>query len=182
MKVAVIGLASSSFEAAPWDDPTWQKWGLPWGMRWIQLDRAFEMHDLGLLRRPESRRPKGYEERLQLIPDLYMQEAYFPNAKRYPFEEVIETTGDYFNSSISYLIALAIHEGAETIGLWGVDMDAEEEYGYQRPNCEYLIGLARGMGINVVIPDVSPLCKFNGHEIPLGDMKPTYPRRYGCLT
>lgn len=140
------------------------------------------MHDLELLRKPESRRPKDYEQRLSLCNRLYMQEQYFPFAEKYPFEEVASTTGDYFNSSISYLLALAIHEGATEIGIWGVDMSAGEEYGYQKPNCEYLIGLARGKGIPVYIPEVSPLCKFNGEGIPLGDMTPTYPRRYGCLT
>lgn len=182
MKVAIIGLAPSSFEDAPWNDPAWEKWGLPWGMRWDQLDRTFEMHELSLLRLPGSRRPKHYEERLSMCKRLYMQEAYFPFAERYPFEEVAKTTGDYFNSSIAYLIAIAIHEGADTIGVWGVDMDADEEYGYQRPNCEYLIGFARGRGIEVRIHESSPLCKFNGEGIPLGDLKPTYPRRYGCLT
>lgn len=117
-----------------------------------------------------------------MVPRLYMQEAYFPFSERYPFEEVSATVGDYFNSSIAYLLALAIHEGADRIGLWGVDMLDAEEYGYQRPNCEYLIGFARGRGIDVVVHETSPLCKFNGSGIPLGDLNPHYPRRYGCLT
>ena len=37
--------------------------------------------------------------------------------------------------------------------------DLEEEYFYQRAGCEYLIGLARGMGVKVVIPHESALCK-----------------------
>jgi hypothetical protein len=75
--------------------------------------------------------------------------------------EVSETIyGDYFNSSVGFMLALAIHEGAEEIAIYGVDMRADEEYGYQRPNCEYLIGLARGKGIKVHIPDVCPLCKY----------------------
>jgi len=31
--------------------------------------------------------------------------------------------------------------------VYGVDMKADDEYGYQKPNMEYLIGLARGKGI-----------------------------------
>jgi hypothetical protein len=53
-----------------------------------------------------------------------------------------------------------------------VDMRADEEYSYQRANCEYLIGLARGKGIKVHIPEVSPLLKFSGFD--------GYKGRYGA--
>jgi hypothetical protein len=47
---------------------------------------------------------------------------------------------------------------------------------------EYLIGLARGRGIEVTIPDESPLCKFNGKGIKFGkDHLPEYVDRYGWL-
>ncbi len=45
MKVAIIGLAQSTHDDAPWDDPEWEKWGLPWDHNWAMLDRFFEMHD-----------------------------------------------------------------------------------------------------------------------------------------
>lgn len=60
-------------------------------------------------------------------------------------------------------------------------MAADDEYGYQRPNCEYLIGLARGRGIKVVIPDESPLCKFQDTGIKFGKATATYIERYGWL-
>jgi len=88
-------------------------------------------------------------------------------------------------------MALAITEGADRIGIWGVDMaDLEStpgdpsyisEFSYQRPNLEYLIGFARGRGIVVDIPDQSPLTKFHGEGIPLGLIYPSYPIRYGYL-
>ena len=142
------------------------------------------MHDLYLLREPDAGRDEGYEDKLRLIENLYMQTAYdeIPNAQRYPFEVVIQTTGDYFNSSIAYLMAMAIHENPDVIGLWGVDMtDQKEEYAYQRPNMEYLIGLAQGKGIDVHLPESCPLLKFRGENIPLGSLKPIYPKRYGVL-
>jgi hypothetical protein len=46
---------------------------------------------------------------------------------------------------------------------------------------EYLIGLARGRGVDVYIPERSPLAKFHGEGIPLGLMYPSYPQRYGYL-
>jgi hypothetical protein len=155
MKVAIVGL-SPSHEFAPWGDPAWEKWGLGWDTDWPRLDRVFEMHshfaDDGT----------DYVERLKCCPRLYMQAKYLPNATEYPLEAVGKTCGAYWESSIAYAMALAIHEGAEEIALFGIDMKSGEEHGYQKPNMEYLIGLAKGKGIKVHIPETSPLLKFSG--------------------
>lgn len=179
VKVAVIGL-SDSWRQAPWEDGDWQLWGLPWHEgQWRVMHRLFEMHDLRLLQSEHSGRPAGYLDRLH---GVYMQEAY-PDlgAVRYPFEEVSKTTGAYWNSSIAYALAMAIHEGVDEIGIWGVDMKGDDEYAYQRANMEYLIGLARGKGIAVHIPESSPLCKFTPVGCRFFDHVPTYKDRYGWL-
>ena len=104
-----------------------------------------------------------------------------PDALVYPREDVYryfsmdgaEPT-KYFTNSISWMLAIAIMklvpggigtpavDGAE-ISVWGVDMmmagGAGSEYGYQRPSCEWLLGMARGCGIRVVIPKESDLLK-----------------------
>lgn len=49
--------------------------------------------------------------------------------------------------------------GASTIGIWGVDMAQGTEYAAQRPSCEYFLGIARGMGINIFVPPASDLLK-----------------------
>jgi hypothetical protein len=154
MKVAIVGL-SLSHDLAPWDDPSWEKWGLAWDADWPRLDRVFEMHS-------DYSQDPGYLERLSFCERLYMQEKYLPNATAYPIEDVAKTCGAYWESSIAYLMALAVHEGAEEIGLWGVDMKGDGEYGYQKPNMEYLIGLARGKGIEVRIHESSSLLKPSG--------------------
>ena len=183
MKVAVIGLSPSSHDCSPWNDPTWEKWGLPWDSDWVRCDRLFEMHDLDLIRTVKCRR-SDYEDRLRscLVP-LYMQEQY-PDlpCQRYPFEAVSASLGrSYWNSSPAYMVALAIHEGAKEIGIWGVDSLDGEEYAYQRPNLEWLVGIAEGKGIKVTIPDTSPLCKFSGTGIKFGNELQTYKERYGRL-
>ena len=176
LRVAVIGLSPRTHDLAPWDNPEWEKWGLPWDEGyWPRMDRHFEMHDKRLLMGPHSSRKDGYLARLNSLPNLYMQD-------NYPFDAVAESIGAYyFNSSIAYAMALAIHEGAEEIGVWGVDLVSDEEYAYQRPNVEYLIGLARGKGIKVHIPDESALCKFNGAGIRFYNHLPAYVDRYGWL-
>jgi hypothetical protein len=206
-QIAVVGLSPSSHDDAPWGDDDWEIWGLPWDSMWEFIDVHFEMHPLELLKEPKAYRPDGYIDRLNSLSTLYMQREYtdVPNAMSYPLGTVINSLGmDYFNSSISYVLGMAIHwirayryKGGplyeSKIGIWGVDManitapdpndpSYKTEFEYQRPNMEYLIGYARGLGIEVYIPDESPLCKFQGEGIPLGTMYPTYPKRYGYLT
>ena len=184
LKVAIIGLSPTTYYEAPWDKPEWEKWGLPWDDKgWTKMSRHFEMHDMRLLKSIHSKRKEGYWERLNDYQRLYLQdcEPTLPNAYKYPYKSVSEDVGDYWNSSIAYALAMAIHEGAEEIGIYGVDMTGMDEYGYQKPNLEYLIGLARGRGIKVTIPDKSPLCKFNPTGIWFYEHLPTYKFRYGWL-
>lgn len=159
LKVAIVGLWSETHDLAPWDDPSWEKWGLGWDADVFQLDRVLEIHQEHDW---EGWVPPDYVQRLNMVPRLYLQEPHpgLPNAEIFPIAEVAKTTGDYFSSSIAYLLALAIHEGAEEIGIYGVAMESGEEHGYQRPNVEYLVGFARGKGIKVHIPEQSPICKF----------------------
>jgi hypothetical protein len=57
------------------------------------------------------------------------------------------------------MIASAIDAGASEIALFGVDMRMQGEFARQRPCCEYMVGLARGMGIDVYVHDRSPMLK-----------------------
>lgn len=159
LKVAIVGLSLTTHNLAPFHDPSWECWGLPWDEGyWLYYDRLFEMHDLKLLESEHSKRPEGYIERLkECEAPLYMQKQYFPSATEFPYHV---TPRQYYNSSIAYAMALAIHE-ADEIAIYGVDMKGDDEFGYQKPNMEYLVGYAEGKGIKVRIPDESPLCKFN---------------------
>jgi hypothetical protein len=159
LKVAIVGLSDSTRHQVPWSDPEWEKWGLAWDSERFSMNRTFEMHDMADLEKTHSN-VAAYLDKVADCPGLYMAEEYLPSAKRYPFYEVGQSVGEYWCSSIAYMLALAIHEKAEEIAVYGVDMRGDDEYGYQKPNCEYLIGLARGRGIKVHIPDESPLCKF----------------------
>jgi len=70
-----------------------------------------------------------------------------------------------------YLLGFAILNEVDEIHLYGIDLLCDGEYEYQRPNAEYLIGVARGKGIKVHIPEESALCKFDhryGYEDPPG--------------
>ncbi len=171
LKVAIVGKAPSTLLDAPYDDTSWEIWTLSnnaqlgEAARW---SRHFEIHPLKQFRDDPGR--ADYWNWLRSEPankrPIYTQAATpdMPAAKAFPIEEVIERFGGYFNNTVSYLIAFAILEGAEEIAIYGIDMavggvDPNAEYSHQRPSCEYMIGLARGMGIKVYVPKKSDLLK-----------------------
>lgn len=167
LKVAVIGLAPSTRDGIPWNDEAWELWGLAWDAERYKLHRAFEIHDMHDITQFHGHTPaslKEYLEKISFCRRLYMADAYpeVPGAERYPYELVSQVCGNYWESSIAYMVGLAIVEGAEEISIYGVSMKANEEYFYQRPNLEYLIGLATGRGIKVHVHEGSPVMKFSG--------------------
>ena len=168
-KLAIVGSASSSESLAPYKDPSFEIWGLAW-RKYPRVEAVFDIHGLGPHRKN--------------VPDTYVTDlasrkhAVFlkdkvpevPNAMAYPVDQVISflskfdssgtTGGDYFASSIAYMFAFAFMLKFEEIHFYGVDLLADDEWSYQRPNLEYLIGLARGAGVRVYIPLESAMCKF----------------------
>lgn len=161
-KVALIGFASNSLHLIPWQDPSFELWGMNQGHLNFprRAERWFEMH------LPEAtadiRDPNYIEWLKQAQIPVYMIQAYdeYPCSLRYPIEDAIRLAGrDYFMSSVSYMMALAIMEGFEEIHLYGINLAIGDEYFYEKPNAEWWIGLAQGMGIKVFVPQASALLK-----------------------
>lgn len=177
-KVAIIGFTQHN-NVAPWNDPDWELWGLndlhsafeqfrpgiftnePDRVRWFQIhhDRNGEY--------PGARDPEHTKWLQNTLVPVY---TFVPNDEikscvRYPINEILRAfPRAYFNNSISWMIALAIYEGFETIGLYGVDMaidgvHGQSEYAHQRPSVEYFVGIAEGRGIEFLIPEESEICK-----------------------
>lgn len=195
MNVAIVGLSPSTRHLVPKD---FEVYALPWDIEFRSIaSKLFEMHDRELLERPESLRSSDYFSELsEFDQPIYMQRHFddIPASVEYPFNDVMESVfknfprgkwssqRDWYNSSPAYMIALAIHEGAEKIGLYGIDVRDDSEYAYESPCLEYLIGFAVGKGIEVIIPEgPTHLNKFRGEGIKLGTMTPTYKDRYGYL-
>lgn len=127
-----------------------------------RAERWFELHSRGIFDTDiELRRPAGHVHWLKTCGmPVYMIDAWadIPNSVRYPIEDVVKDVTDYLTSSVAYMLALAILEKRSTIHLYGVDM-VVEEYAGQRACVEYLMGLARGRGLKIILPEVSPLIK-----------------------
>ena len=186
MAIAVVALGHSH-KFTPWDDPGWDKWCLAWDRRARNVSRWFEPHDLDYIESSQSG-PWGGVEYIEWLSDpanfdapLYMREEYWPHVTRYPIEDVVAFLGrDYLESSVAYAFALAMMEGTP-LGLWGAHMSAQSEYAYQRPNMEWLLGMAKGMGIDVTLPPGVRLLAFNGGK-PKPDFNGKKAVRYGQWT
>jgi len=166
--VTIIGLETTSLKGADLAAEHGELWGINAaftmeefeGARWT---RWFEMHALDYLR---HFCPERWEWCRALEIPCYMLECVpeIPASVAYPRAEVnmflaseYDTEFDYFTSSFSYMLALALYEGFEEINLHGVDLSHKSERALERPGTEYLIGLARGAGVRVTISEASPL-------------------------
>ncbi len=172
-KIVILGFADSRVQA-PFDDASWEIWGCNDVYAHVpRVDVVFEVHHLLNL---GNRRNPNHEAFLRSgSKPVWMIEAppEFPSARRLPVEDIIKAfPRAYFTNSISYMIAMAImdimgtapwiernHPVPGKIQILGVDMAHTTEYGSQRPSCEYFVGVADGLSIEVIIPQNSDLLK-----------------------
>ena len=173
-KIAIVGSSSSSRHLAPYDDPSWEIWTLAWNVLNDEIRRcsaAFEMHpmeswadyrhvDPAEYRRwiEDPRDNTGLPCRLYLRP---REAGMIEKGIAFPIDEAAAMMGGrmYFTSSFSYMLSLAILENVSEIGVWGVDLLAGSEYVDQRPNAEFLLGVAHGKGIAISIAEGSALLR-----------------------
>jgi hypothetical protein len=168
MRIAIVGMSGQA-KGAPYLQPDWEVWGMAFHPeQWAYFNRVFEMHDMSDYHKHYN---DSYIDKLKEMDNLYMQEKYFDNVTPYPFDEV---GNKYFSSTIGYMMALAISMKPEEIHFYGINMADDTEYRHQRPNVEYFVGLAEGRDIKVVIPDSSPVMKYQP-----GNQGFDYTSRYG---
>jgi len=145
---------------APFNNPDYDVWVLGNRCdRYPRFDLIFEIHD------DLSQHEPGYAEWLvkKNIPMIVGQ--FFPikanHVQQFPYKESKQLFGSlYLTSSSAMMLCLAMLRGYEHVELYGVDMAVDDfEYFWQRPCMEAWIGFARGKGVNVVLPDVSPVCR-----------------------
>ena len=145
---------------APFNDPDYEVWVL--GNRannYPRYDLMFEIHDVTNENGPEY--PKWLVE--QNIP-LIVGKGFPIEADHvtvFPYDESEKLFGSlYLTSSPAMMVCLAILRGYPYMELYGVDLVIEDfEYFWQRPCMEAWIGFARGRGVEVVLHELSPVCK-----------------------
>jgi hypothetical protein len=176
-RFAILGFART-YTDAPFEDPTVCVVGMNELYKLIpRWDVWFELHDTGYLGRtaraetPDE--PTRHLEWLRAqVKPIYMLRRFedIPASTAYPLEEMSARFGRYFTSTVGYMLAWAIAsildgrrdpnvpEPGEWIGLYGIDLASNTEYAQQRPNAEYFVGLARGKGITIEIPEHAAIC------------------------
>lgn len=171
-KIAIVGFSPSTRSLAPFNDPSFELWGMnslfqflpgPWH-RWIELHGQKHLDEIH-----KDQWPKIQDFFKTCGIPIYMQDHYeeYPTSVKYPLEEINAMFGwedikpglnYYYESTVAYLIALALYENEtrsvpiKEIHLYGIDMVHETEWGYQRPNTEFFIGWATGKGIKFKMP------------------------------
>ena len=158
-KIAIVGFSQRSREDAPFDDPTFEIWGmnnlhavLP-GKRFT---RWYDIHSREYLDLNNKNLQTDHVEWLRTtkIP-VYMLREYkeFPTSLPYPLEDVQDMMrtelgfqGDedrYLHSTPAMALAHAVLEGVDEVEIYGCDMVVDLEWGYQRANMEAWVTLAR---------------------------------------
>ena len=179
MKICILGSAPSSVQMAPFGDPSFQIWACSPGTYPVlpRCDAFFELHrwEPGVIGKPGTQKPwfspeyvswMGQQQRVwmyQAVPEI-------PNSMALPIADLTSKYGTFFfTSSIAFMMACAIEDILEerqagnteqsVIALYGVDMAANEEYGYQRAGCQHFVELATNLGIQVIVPPESDLLR-----------------------
>lgn len=172
-KIAILGRAGTS-RLAPWRDPEWELWGMPWQL-YPRITRLYEIHtqevcdtvkgaahDSAWLEKSRKQYPG-----IPVYCDPSRMWAFGEDAIEFPLDAVSASLPiPYLENTIAYQLAHALHEGVgkgDVIGLYGIHMMGRGEFTWQRPSVTYLIGLAQGRGVEVIIPPGSPLF-MSGYE------------------
>lgn len=166
IKIAILG-GGPSLKDAPVTDETWSLWGMAW-MCIDALDVYFEPHTYWD-RANYYPCGEGRENIVSYMNDItaggqpvFMQEVEpdINNCRRLERELFREMAGrEYLESTVGYMLATAaLCTGpGDEVGLFGVDLLTDEEWGYQRPNAEFWVGYLRGRGVTVTTPESSAL-------------------------
>jgi hypothetical protein len=183
--VALVGFCTTTLPFALQSKAD-EFWTINHAFKWLEhgeiprIDRLFEIHKPDWYTRKEIQASVEYTAWLKKphpFP-IYMEEMQpdVPACVRYPIEEVKAmfkhiqrldgTPINFYTSSFSYLMGLAILEEIPRIEIYGFDMASGTEYEYQMPGGTYMVGFAGGRGLDVVIPKESGMCraKMYGYE------------------
>lgn len=179
--VVLVGLSPTSRNwVADEEEPGTEIWGLNHAHAVFspqivnQFTRWFQIHPWEEMAARQETHHKHLEWLAEATIPIYLSERRpeVPSSLRYPREEVLASLGmtglDYLTSSVSYMLALAIHEGFNKIKILGIDLSTKKEYIDERPNFEFLLGIAHARGVEILVPDVSPILKGAPYAKPGG--------------
>lgn len=138
-----------------------------------RTDAVFQLHHEAIWKNPKNRSDTGHYDWLKSgkTPTLYMQEKYpdVPKSLKYPLEEVLslvenvqivvdgkERKFKYFSSSPDFALALVAQmwkqeKRYDQVEVWGIELEHESEYVYQRTGFAFWTGYLAALGIKLVL-------------------------------
>lgn len=183
---AIVGTAPTWIHA-PWTDTSvdilglndgyalgWRKgWeGLPRATHWFDLHPIAQMSFVPKGKRNISQaevpvgaylRPEGHLQWLKSRPFPVFVHTKPPDwpatVQTFPRDALQAKFGTYFASTPAWMLAWAMDQGYTEVHIYGIHLATEWEYVSQRPNFEFLLGLAASRGIKLVLPNKCPLLK-----------------------
>jgi len=139
-----------------------------------RADAVFQIHEEAIWRNPANRNDKDHAKWLkeQEQVKVYMQEHYkdVPMSEEFPLDDLCmsmlsnvtmfvggeQREFKYFSNSVDYALAMAgyVHKkygNYNKVELYGVEMETNTEYQYQRTGVAYWLGYLSCIGLNVEI-------------------------------
>jgi len=138
-----------------------------------RADIIFQMHVPAIWRNPNNRNDPHHYKWLTTQSDcwIYMQEQYpeVPMSKRYPLDGVLDMLGGdpnhFLTSSVPQALALAAYLGVyDRVEVYGVAMETNSEYQFQREGVSFWLGFLKGRGMDVYFADPTFLAPLYGYE------------------
>jgi len=163
-KVCIIA-AGPTWAEAPFHDKTFDFWGLNAFHR-IHKDEHFT----GWFQIHQPGHGEGHiddEDHQVWLKEkhpfpIYMVKKFeeYPASVAYPIDKVQKSYCPrpllkYFTNTVDYMVCMAMHLDYKEIRMFGTDFisDQDEEYLRMRQSLEYYMGVARGLGIKIVLPE-----------------------------
>jgi len=159
-KICITGTTPSRMQA-PFDDPSWNPpngeiWTIgPGGHNVTKWHALFEIHG-------PTTWPIEFAPYLECLKTTQAPKRVFtttavpewPTNVVLPKERYYEKYGKvWFSSSIAWCIVQAVEEGATDVGLYGIDLEAGEEYIAQWIGCRHFIDMFTAQGVTFHMPD-----------------------------
>lgn len=173
--IVAMGLSNIDYTLAVATHGSRKRFDEVWGINVmgdiIHCDRVFMMDHLSFFKndpRTDKHLYENYREFLSRckVP-VYTAEAdpEFPCMVEYPLEDVInDLKSAYFNNSVAYAVAMAIHLNVEELFIFGADYnynDGNKSFELGRGCVEFLLGIAIARGIIVSVAQNSSLLDTN---------------------
>jgi hypothetical protein len=177
-KLCIVGFAPS-WTDTPWDDESYNIWGinelyLQMKMKYGKECRFTHWWEIHNIFSPSKNSPPHHKWLSECKVPVFMQKVYeqVPTSVPIPKDFIVDFFNQNFiinkigasftdySNQIAVMIACAIAMGYKEIHVYGVDMAQASEYSWQRASCQFFIGYAAGLGIKVLIPLNSELCKY----------------------